>query len=58
MDRVMAFIAPVIIGGREAPTPVEGDGFPDLADALRLHHIGVERLGDDLLVTGYPSQEK
>ena len=58
VDRVMAFIAPVIIGGREAPTPVEGDGAPHLADALRLHRVGVERLGDDLLVTGYPNQGK
>jgi diaminohydroxyphosphoribosylaminopyrimidine deaminase/5-amino-6-(5-phosphoribosylamino)uracil reductase len=58
VDRIMAFIAPIIIGGREAPTPVEGSGAPDLAGALRLHNLRVERLGDDLLVTGNPVQAR
>jgi diaminohydroxyphosphoribosylaminopyrimidine deaminase/5-amino-6-(5-phosphoribosylamino)uracil reductase len=54
VDKVMAFIAPVLIGGREAPTPVEGPGVLELTQVLRLARVTVERLGGDLLVVGYP----
>ncbi len=52
-DRVMAYVAPVIIGGRAAPTPVGGLGVERMAQALRLRDVSVERLGDDFLVSGY-----
>ncbi|MBI3742890.1 MAG: bifunctional diaminohydroxyphosphoribosylaminopyrimidine deaminase/5-amino-6-(5-phosphoribosylamino)uracil reductase RibD [Chloroflexi bacterium] len=51
--KVMAFIAPVIIGGREAPTPVEGAGIERIADAAHLKDIDIKRIGADVLVTGY-----
>lgn len=54
VDRVEAFVAPMIIGGRDAPTPVEGVGAARLADALRLGGVTVERLGEDLHIVGYP----
>ena len=53
VDKVVAFLAPVIIGGTEAPTPVGGPGIEQMAQALRLRDVEVERLGDDLLVSGY-----
>jgi diaminohydroxyphosphoribosylaminopyrimidine deaminase/5-amino-6-(5-phosphoribosylamino)uracil reductase len=55
VDKVRAVIAPMIIGGATAPTAVAGQGAARMADALRLRDVSVERLGDDLLVTGYPS---
>jgi len=53
VDKVQAYIAPLVIGGREAPGPVGAQGVSDLADAIRLRDIDVTRIGDDLLITGY-----
>ncbi|MFA4837645.1 MAG: RibD family protein, partial [Dehalococcoidia bacterium] len=53
VDKVLAFIAPIIIGGREAITPVAGKGVESVAEALRLSRVRVERFGDDIMVSGY-----
>jgi diaminohydroxyphosphoribosylaminopyrimidine deaminase/5-amino-6-(5-phosphoribosylamino)uracil reductase len=52
VDRVALVIAPIIIGGHEAPTPVEGRGVDDIAQALRLQDVELRRLGPDILVEG------
>ncbi len=52
VDRVWAFIAPLIIGGQEAPGPVGGPGVENLAQALRLHHVNIEVLEGDLWIQG------
>lgn len=54
VDKVHAVIAPMVIGAEDAPAAVAGQGAYRMADALRLRDITVDRLGDDLLVTGYP----
>ena len=51
VDRVCAFLAPRVLGGARAPAAVGGQGF-SLASAPRLEDLALERLGDDLLVTG------
>ncbi|MBR1859348.1 MAG: bifunctional diaminohydroxyphosphoribosylaminopyrimidine deaminase/5-amino-6-(5-phosphoribosylamino)uracil reductase RibD [Selenomonadaceae bacterium] len=53
VDKLYAFIAPKIIGGRNALTSVEGDGFINLSDAALLHDIKTELVGDDVLINGY-----
>jgi diaminohydroxyphosphoribosylaminopyrimidine deaminase/5-amino-6-(5-phosphoribosylamino)uracil reductase len=53
VDKVQAIIAPIIIGGQEAPAAVAGRGARRMADALRLRDVTIERLGEDVLVTGY-----
>ena len=53
VDKVHGVVAPMIIGGVSAPTAVAGVGAARMADALRLRDVTVERLGDDILVTGY-----
>jgi diaminohydroxyphosphoribosylaminopyrimidine deaminase/5-amino-6-(5-phosphoribosylamino)uracil reductase len=53
VDKVLAFIGPKIIGGKAAPTPVGGEGAPSLAQALTLKRVAVERLGPDVLISGY-----
>ena len=53
VDRVVAMIAPLVIGGAAAPAAVAGAGAPSLAAAARLDDVSVERCGPDLLVTGY-----
>ncbi len=56
VDKVQAVIAPLVIGGRDAPAAVAGRGVERMAEALRLGEVIVERLGEDMLVTGYPIQ--
>jgi diaminohydroxyphosphoribosylaminopyrimidine deaminase/5-amino-6-(5-phosphoribosylamino)uracil reductase len=53
VDKVHAFIAPKLIGGREALTPVEGEGFARLSDAVELTRVTTEPLDGDILLTGY-----
>ena len=56
VDKVAAYIAPSIIGGSSAPSPVGGRGAEDISQVLRLNRTRVETLGDDVLITGYPDQ--
>lgn len=53
VDKVLAFLAPVIIGGRKAMPAVAGQGVSRIADAASLERVAYRRLGRDLLVTGY-----
>ncbi len=53
VDKVIAFVAPIIIGGAEARTAVAGGGVDKVADSFRLGRVRVEKLGDDLMVSGY-----
>ena len=54
VDKVVAFVAPVIVGGGAAPTPVAGEGAGKLAQALRLRDVTFQTLGQDMMVVGYP----
>jgi diaminohydroxyphosphoribosylaminopyrimidine deaminase/5-amino-6-(5-phosphoribosylamino)uracil reductase len=54
VDKVQVIVAPMIIGAADAPAAVAGRGAHRLAQAWRLREVTVERLGDDILVTGYP----
>jgi diaminohydroxyphosphoribosylaminopyrimidine deaminase/5-amino-6-(5-phosphoribosylamino)uracil reductase len=45
VDRVWAFVAPIIIGGQNAPGPVGGSGIEALAQAMRLRQLQVEMIG-------------
>ncbi|AKX93670.1 bifunctional diaminohydroxyphosphoribosylaminopyrimidine deaminase/5-amino-6-(5-phosphoribosylamino)uracil reductase RibD [Neomoorella thermoacetica] len=53
VDKVVAFIAPKIFGGREAPAPVGGLGVADPATAWKLEKLAVERCGEDIMLSGY-----
>jgi diaminohydroxyphosphoribosylaminopyrimidine deaminase/5-amino-6-(5-phosphoribosylamino)uracil reductase len=52
-DKVEAFLAPMLIGGKDAKTPVEGDGFASLEAAVKLEQMTYQMIGSDILVTGY-----
>ena len=53
VDKVLAFVAPKIIGGVSAPGPVGGRGVEDMSKALALKHLRWERFGNDMLLTAY-----
>lgn len=49
--RIAFFYAPMIVGGRDAPKAVAGDGLSSLDDRLELGDLRWRRLGDDWLLT-------
>jgi diaminohydroxyphosphoribosylaminopyrimidine deaminase/5-amino-6-(5-phosphoribosylamino)uracil reductase len=49
VDRVAVFVAPTLLGGREAPTLAGGAGLP-LKSAVRLRPLSVRAVGHDLLI--------
>jgi diaminohydroxyphosphoribosylaminopyrimidine deaminase / 5-amino-6-(5-phosphoribosylamino)uracil reductase len=56
VDKVVAFITPIIVGGAEANTPVAGNGVSSIAMARRLENIRVYHFGDDIMISGYPRE--
>lgn len=52
VDYAYGFVAPRIIGGDRAPTPLAGDGIASMTDVLDLQSPTVERLSPDLLIHG------
>ena len=54
VDKVSFFIAPMIIGGQDAPGAVGGLGAGKLTEAVRLKRVTTRRLGSDIEITGYP----
>jgi len=54
VDKVTAFVSPLIIGGTGALPAVGGEGPASLAEALRLKDVRFERCGGDFEITGYP----
>ena len=53
VDKVVAFVAPTIIGGDEAPSAVGGLGVGTMSDALKLERTKVRRFGRDTAIIGY-----
>jgi diaminohydroxyphosphoribosylaminopyrimidine deaminase/5-amino-6-(5-phosphoribosylamino)uracil reductase len=53
VDKVMFFIAPKIIGGKESFPAVGGKSFRKLEEAYRLKDIKMRRIGEDFLIEGY-----
>lgn len=56
VDKVMLFIAPKMIGGRNSYPAVGGKTFRRLEDAYRLRDINIRKIGNDILVEGYLQQ--
>jgi diaminohydroxyphosphoribosylaminopyrimidine deaminase/5-amino-6-(5-phosphoribosylamino)uracil reductase len=50
IDEARMFVAPLLSGGRDARTAVEGMGIEQIAAAPRGLHVDVERLEDDVLI--------
>ncbi len=53
IDKVVAFVAPTIIGGTSAPSPVGGLGAETMIDGLELQRVRWKRLGRDMAIIGY-----
>ena len=53
VHQVMVFLAPKIIGGEAAKTPVSGVGVDVVRDALQFGEVFHEAIGDDVVVHGF-----
>jgi diaminohydroxyphosphoribosylaminopyrimidine deaminase/5-amino-6-(5-phosphoribosylamino)uracil reductase len=54
INKATFFVAPLILGGREAPGPIAGSGAEVVRHALKLRDVTTTHRGEDLEITGYP----
>ncbi len=57
VHKVAFFYAPLILGGRAAVPAVGGEGVDEPTQGIRVRDLAFERVGEDLLVTGYPAPQ-
>jgi diaminohydroxyphosphoribosylaminopyrimidine deaminase/5-amino-6-(5-phosphoribosylamino)uracil reductase len=53
IDKIMFFISPKIIGGKDAIGSVMGQGISRVERALKLKSVSLKRVGEDFLIEGY-----
>jgi diaminohydroxyphosphoribosylaminopyrimidine deaminase / 5-amino-6-(5-phosphoribosylamino)uracil reductase len=53
-NRLLWFVAPKVVGGREAPSAVGGNGIALMADAIGVDSLRIRRFGPDILLDGTP----
>ncbi|KIR01612.1 Diaminohydroxyphosphoribosylaminopyrimidine deaminase / 5-amino-6-(5-phosphoribosylamino)uracil reductase [Lachnospiraceae bacterium TWA4] len=53
VDKIMSYIAPKIVGGALAKSPIGGEGVEELTNAWELENCTVETIGSDFLIQGY-----
>ena len=51
-DRVMVFVAPIIIGGAGAKSPVLGTGINKISEAAKINEIEIKRFSNDIVIEG------
>ena len=51
IDEVRLFLAPMLLGGRSARDPLEGEGVERIAEAISALTLDCERVGEDLLIS-------
>ena len=58
VDKLHAYVAPRLIGGKTAPGPMSGEGITSLGDAIELTDLDVTRLGPDVMITAYVHRDR
>ncbi len=58
VDKVYAYLAPKIIGGKDALTPIGGEGVSLMKDAYSLINIKYHYFGDNLMIEGNINKEE
>ena len=53
VQKLYAFIAPKIIGGATAPTPIGDLGLTEMTQAIELKKLGLQSIGPDWLLDAY-----
>ena len=52
VDKVLLFVAPILIGGQDAPGLIGGEGIKRLQEAYRIQDLQVSQLGNDIMIEG------
>ena len=52
VQRVYAFVAPKLVAGAEAKSPIEGKGIEKMREAISLHNVETAFYGKDICITG------
>lgn len=50
VDELVLFLAPILVGGRDAPSVLMGEGIASIADPHRVEVVEVSRVGEDMKV--------
>lgn len=50
VDEVQVAVAPYLVGGREAVSLVEGEGFPTIRESFKLRFSKMEKAGEDIVL--------
>lgn len=58
VDKAYVFIAPKMIGGKDALTPVGGEGVSLMNEAYTLHHVRYQTFDDDIMIEGYFNKQE
>lgn len=58
VDKVISFMAPKIIGGTDAKTPVGGKGIKNINQAITLKDMEVSKIDEDIMIQGYIRKEE
>lgn len=58
VDKVVLYIAPKLIGGKNAPSFLGGDGIKYMSEAIELDDMTFEQIGKDLKIIGYPTNKR
>ena len=58
VDKVLAFVAPMIIGGAEGRTAVGGTGALKIPEALHMERVEVKNFADNVLISGYMNKKQ
>jgi diaminohydroxyphosphoribosylaminopyrimidine deaminase/5-amino-6-(5-phosphoribosylamino)uracil reductase len=53
VDKVVFFIAPIIIGGRDSYPAIGGPSCERLSEAFSVKDLRIRRIGPDIMVEGY-----
>ena len=53
VNKIAAFVAPMIIGGNDAVSAIAGKGIEALSDALTLERVSFSMIDSDILIEGY-----
>ena len=53
IDKFLFFVCPLIIGGKNSPTPIEGESVLNISKAYKLENISYKKFINDLLIEGY-----
>ncbi len=58
IDKAYFFLAPKILGGKKALTSVGFEGFRKINEALEIDNITINKIGKDILISGYPIKSR